>query len=165
MQKVMKRAMATPKNVPTLTTEEEARQLLALKKGEDSFNNAIAMLRAQFAVIQSRYQFMITLCALAMTITGFSGPKIAASNEFSRYTMAIGLVFVLATTLLMLLSSLKLKWVTQMGGDNPQDTIEGILRYRDLKTKMLGIKMILLAIGLSFYVSSVVYYFLAYDRV
>lgn len=150
----------------TLTTTEEARQLLALKSGDDSFNNAIAILRSQFNVIQSRYQFMITLCALAMTITGFSGPRIAASNAFSRYSMAIGLIFVLLTTVLMLVSSLKLKWVTQMAGDsaNPQATVEAILRYRDQKTRMLGTKLVLLAIGLIFYVSSVVYYFLDYTH-
>lgn len=146
----------------TLTTAEEARQLLALKSGEDSFSYALSIVRGQFAVIQSRYQFLITLCALALTITGFSGPKIAASNDFSRYAMAIGIVFVLATTLLLLGSSLKLQWVTQMGGANPQETIEGILRYRDLKSRLFGVKLTLLAIGLSFYVASVVYYFIAY---
>ena len=143
-----------------LSTEEEARQLLSQKPESEAFSYALAIVRGQFAVIQSRYQFLITLSALALTITGFSGPKIAASNNFSRYCMAIGLLFVLLTTILMLGSSLQLKWVTQIGGENPQKTIEAILRYRDKKTKLFAVKLVLLAIGLSFYVASVVYYFL-----
>jgi hypothetical protein len=143
-----------------LSTEEEARLLLSQKPGNDSFSYALGIVQGQFAVIQSRFQFLITLSALALTITGFSGPKIAASNDFSRYTMAIGLVFVLLTTLL-LLGSLQLKWVTQISGETPQKSIEAMLRSRDHKTQLFGIKLILLAIGLSFYVVSVVYYFLS----
>ena len=143
-----------------LGAEEEAARLLGLFSGEDRLGAAIEFMRHHFDVIQARSQLLLTLSTLALTITGFSGPKIAQTNLFARYSMAVGIVFVLFSVVILLLGGLRIRWTTQFLGDDPLETLERIIRYRNLKTRLYFIELSLLVIGLSAYVASVVTYLL-----
>lgn len=143
-----------------LGAEEEASRLLALFTGRDQLGDAIEFMRHHFDVIQARSQLLLTLATLALTITGFSGPKIAQTNLFARYSMALGIVFVLSAVVILLLGGLRIRWTTQFLGDDPQETLVRIIRYRNHKTRLYFIELGLLVIGLTAYVASVVTYLL-----
>lgn len=143
-----------------LDAEEEASRLLELFTGENRLGQAIEFMRHHFDVIQARSQLLLTLATLALTITGFSGPKIAQTNLFARYSMALGIVFVLTAVVILLLGGLRIRWTTQFLGDDPRETLIRIIRYRNHKTRLYFIELGLLVIGLSAYVASVVTYLL-----
>ena len=112
----------------------------------------------QFDVIQTRTQSVIALATLAQTITGFSGPRIAASGALSRYTMILGLFWVLLAILIALLGALRIRWLTQISGPTHEATLIAMIAYRDQKTRRFRQSLVCLAVGLSFYVASVVAY-------
>jgi hypothetical protein len=153
--------MANPDLSPSLhlTPETEAQKLLE-SQGEHGLKGVISVLMTQFNVLQTRAQMMLTITTLTLTITGFSGPKIAASGMFSRVTMAAGLLSTLASTLLILGGSLRIRWVTQFKGDTPLEFVTRVLAYRNDKTRLFFVEICLLIIGLAFYVSAVVAYFI-----
>ncbi|MEY4489733.1 MAG: hypothetical protein RIQ79_2241 [Verrucomicrobiota bacterium] len=140
--------------------DDEARHLLALGGG---VQGALKLLVQQFNVLQTRAQLLLTVATLALTITGFSGPRIAAAGDFQRYALAGGLVLVLASMLLILGGSLRIRWVTQFrappGGDDAA-LLAQILCYRDRKTRFFFVELCLLLTGLSAYVAAIIGYFL-----
>lgn len=145
---------------PVPVHRDEARHLLAVGGG---LRGALELLMTQFTVLQTRAQLLLTVSTLALTITGFSGPRIAQTGDFSRLSMAVGLVFVLASMLLILGGSLRIRWVTQFrapaGGDDTE-LVAQIVCHRDRKTRLFFIELCLLVTGLTAYVAAVVVYFL-----
>ena len=142
------------------SAEDEAKQLLAVQ-AENGLKGATALLMQQFLVLQTRAQIMLTITTLTLTITGFSGPKIAASGDFSRNAMVFGILATLSSPLLLLGGSLRIRSVSQFRGDNDLDLVTRVIRYRNGKTKLFFAEICLLVLGLASYVSSVVAYFLA----
>ena len=144
-----------------LNAEEEAEHLLALYEGPSQLARCIEFLRHHFDVIQGRSQLLLTLATIALTITGFSGPKIAESGPFARQAMVIGIAFVLAAIVLLLLGGLRIQWTTQLLESDPRKSLIRIIRYRNQKTRYYFWELALLVIGLISYVASVAAYLLA----
>ena len=141
-----------------INPDEEAAYLLGLYDGK--LSSCLEFLKQHFNVIQARSQLLLTICTLALTITGFSGPQIVQTNLFARYTMVLGIVFVLATMVTLLLGGLRIRWVTQMVADTPQETLSSIILYRNRKARLYFVELSLLVIGLTSYVASVVTFLL-----
>jgi hypothetical protein len=141
-----------------LPPEEEARLVLTMMGGPDNLGTCMEFLRHHFDVIQARSQLLLTLSTLALTITGFSGPKIAQTSAFARYSMTFGIVFVLIGMVILLLGGLRIRWTTQFLGNDPYLTIEQIMRYRNSKTRLYFVELTLLVIGLAGYVAAVITY-------
>jgi len=137
-----------------LTPPEEADRLLAWHEG--ILSRCLAELNQQFQVLQTRSQLLLTLATLTLTITGFSGPKIAQTNALARYSIALGLVFVLISTILVLIGTLRIQWMTQVEAETPRETLVAILTYRNQKSALYRVELFLLVIGLACYVTSVV---------
>ena len=148
---------------PVACHHEEARHLLVIGAGLDG---ALRLLMAQFSVLQTRSQLLLTVATLALTITGFSGPRIAAAGDFQRFALAGGLALVLGSMLLILGGSLRIRWVTQFrrpeGGDDAA-LVAQIVCYRDRKTRLFFTEVCLLLAGLTTYVAAIIGYFLG-DR-
>jgi hypothetical protein len=144
--------------VRTLSPAEEAERLLRWHGGPGGMPQCLQAINLQFQVIQGRSQLLLTLSTLTLTITGFSGPKIAQTNDLARWSIALGLVFVLVSTLLVLIGTLRINWMTQLADDDEQRTLEAILAYRNRKTALYRWELLLLVIGLACYVTSVVTY-------
>lgn len=138
--------------------ETEADRLEIIYPGETGFSKSLDIIRHQFDVIQARSQLLLTVGTLALTITGFSGPAIARSGVFARYSMAIGIVFVLAAIIVLLTGGLRIQWITQFVSTDRRQILVDIIQYRDRKTKLYMLELTLLVVGLSFYVASVVAY-------
>ncbi len=144
-----------------LDPDAEALYLLEIFEGSQSA--CLRFLHDQFNVIQARAQFLLSLGTLTLTITGFSGPKIAETNLFSRYSIAIGITLVLLSMVVLLLGTNRIRWVSQARCSNHADTLAAIIRYRRLKTRLYVIELYLLVVGLSFYVASVISFLLYFE--
>jgi hypothetical protein len=143
-----------------ISAEAEATRLFGMYGGTDRLARSMEFLRHHFDVIQARSQLLLTLATIALTITGFSGPKIAETGPFARYAMTVGIAFVLAAIALLLLGGLRIQWTSQLMGEDPIQTLIRIIRYRDKKTRLYFWELTLLVIGLTSYVASVASYLL-----
>jgi len=135
--------------------EEEAKLMLRTFK---NFSKCYTITTTQLNILQSRHQMMLTLATLTLTITGFSGPKMAASNLVSKYSMIIGIFWVLLSIIAILLSTINLVWFTQFHGETEAETLALLIERRNLRTKMFHIQLIMLVLGLSAYVIAVIGY-------
>lgn len=141
---------------------DEAAALLEAHGGVGGLPQVQAVLESQFSVLQTRTQLILTLATIVLTITGFSGPRIAESGVLARWSMAGGLLLVLAAVLLALVGSLGIRWVTQAA--TPESGVEGlrlVIAYRNRKTRAYQLQLGLLGIGLGCYVTSVIAFLLA----
>ncbi len=159
LKRMSERPAATEQPLPI--HHEEARHVLAVG---GSVKGAHDMLTSQFNVLQTRAQLLLTVATLALTITGFSGPRIAEAGAFQRYAMAGGLALVLSSMLLILGGSLRIKWVTQFRRPTDGDDVAllaQIVCYRERKTRLFFLELCLLLAGLTAYVAAVIGYFLS----
>ena len=145
-----------------LTPEEE----LAFMKeihGADDYAKLFAVVKDAFALIQTRAQMLLGLATICLTITGFSGPRMAQSNAYSRFFIAFGLSFVLASVIAIVTGPLRLRWITAWRGDSLDETLLENLKRRDSKTLFYRIATALLMIGLTGFVLSLIFYLTTVD--
>jgi hypothetical protein len=147
-----------------LPPSEEASSLLGVHSGPEGMASALNVLTQQFLVIQTRSQLLLSLATLVLTITGFSGPKIAATNLTARLLLVAGISIVLLATAVTLIQSLKVRWITQIKGDSDKGTLEMIILKRNRKPRSYAVSLVLLVIGLACYVGSVVVFLLVYKE-
>ena len=67
---------------PCLTPSEEARQILQDHQGD--YPAGLKVITEQFTKLQNRSQILLTVGTIALTVTGFSGSKIAATGMIPR---------------------------------------------------------------------------------
>ena len=139
--------------------DAEGSRLLEMFDG--NMASCVTFVRHHFDVLQARSQLLLTVGTLALTITGFSGPKIAESGMFARISMAFGIVFVLVAMVILLLGGLRIRWISQLVGEDARLSLVRILEYRNKKTTLYFFELTLLVLGLASYVASVVSYLLA----
>ena len=69
---------------------EEELEFLQEIHGEKNYAKLFAVLKDGFFLLQARAQMLLGLSTICMTITGFSGPRMAASNNLSRFFIGFG---------------------------------------------------------------------------
>ncbi len=126
--------------------------------GAENYAKLFAVVKDSFALIQTRAQMLLGLATICLTITGFSGPRMAQSNAYSRFFIGFGLLFVLASVIAIGVGPLRLRWLTAWRGENMDETLEENLKRRDSKTKYYRIATWLLLIGLTGYIFSLIFY-------
>src|SRR4051794_10383330 len=114
-------------HIRKLSTREEAEHMLGMRPEEGALSSCLELVSQQLTVIQGRSQLLLTLSTLTLTITGFSGPQIARTSSFARCSIVAGICCVLLSTLLILLSSLRLKWVTQFACHDRLSTLTEVI--------------------------------------
>jgi hypothetical protein len=129
----------------------------------DDYGKLFAAIREAFCILQTRSQMLLGLATICLTITGFSGPRIAASNPFSRFFIGFGLSFVLAAVIAVVVGPLRFRWVTAWKADTLDETLTENIRRRDLKTCWYRIATFLLLTGLTGYLLSLIFYLTAGD--
>ena len=146
--------------MPKVKTPDPAIEADALLRAhEGKLGPCISTTVTQFAVLQGRSQFLLTLCTLTLTITGFSGPKIISSGELSRWMMVVGVTFVLIGLVLVLATSLNVHFATQfLAEDEPRAGLSKLIAYRNRKTVWYRWQLVIIAIGLACYVIAVLHY-------
>ncbi len=129
---------------------------------QDKFYSQIyPMLKADFQAIYTHSQGIMGLATICLTITGFSGPRIAASSVFSRFSIAIGLAFVIVSVFFLLLGPIYPKWMSNRKGLKLQQAFSVYFLRRDSRTFKYRMALVTLVVGLSFYVASVIGYLLS----
>ncbi len=126
--------------------------------GKKNYSKVFDVLVKQFDVLQSRAQLLLGLVTISLTITGFSGPKIAASSTFSKVSISYGLVFILVSAVLMLMGPLQLRWGSHRCKDTIQDSLIHLIVRRNERTTKYHLASVLLIVGLTGYVGSVIGY-------
>lgn len=126
--------------------------------GATDYAKLFAAVKESFALIQTRAQMLLGLATICLTITGFSGPRMAQSNGYSRFFIAFGLFFVLASVIAIVVGPLRLRWITAWRAESLDETLLGNLQRRDSKTRYYRIATLLLLIGLTGYLLSLIFY-------
>lgn len=142
-----------------LSPEEELANLRAIE-ADPALATQYSLLRQSFVTLHARAQSLLGLIALCLTITGFSGPKIAASGTVAAIGLAIGLLGALASAVVLLCGPLGLQWITAEQASDHDATLLTMLERRNARTARLRLAMALLVTGLSAYVVAVVWFLL-----
>jgi hypothetical protein len=124
--------------------------------GKDRTDRIYSLLTETFNVLQNRAQMLLSLITITLTITGFSGPQIARSSLTSRYSITLGLIFVLSSALILLTGPLQLKWSTQIKSKNVHESLLTLIEVRNFRTRRYHIASVFLIVGLVGYVSSLI---------
>ena len=145
----------TNSRLEKLSPPEELDHLKAIY-GTGHPDKLYGVLTDSFNVLQNRAQMLLSLVTITLTITGFSGPKIAESSFLARISIAIGLSFVLLSALIMMAGPLRLSWCTRIrAGDIDQSLIK-LIDQRNFRTRRYHTASLFLVIGLIGYVASVI---------
>ena len=142
-----------------LTPEQELAYLRELH-GADHPDRVLAVIVDQFGTLQQRSQTLLGLVTICLTISGFSGPNVAASGQLARLSISCGLTLVLAAAIVTLAGPLQLRWVTQWRAETTGESLLGLIRHRNQRTERYNLAFRLLVLGLAGYVGSLVSYLL-----
>ena len=145
-----------------LNASVEAAALMEYHRGEHCMASCMAVLSQQFQIIQMRSQLLLSVAALVLTITGFSGQKIAATNQAARTLMIIGILLDLICIGVLFIQGLNIRWSTQIRGTTELETLELIINNRTRKTSNYGLALFLLTFALVAYIGSVVIYLICF---
>lgn len=137
------------------TPQEELDYLFEIH-GEGNYSKVFDVIVQQFDVLQSRAQLLLGLVTISLTITGFSGPQIAASNVFSKLSIVAGLVLILVSAVLMLMGPLQLRWGTRRCKETLQESLVHLIVRRNERTRKYHLASAFLIVGLLGYVGSVI---------
>lgn len=110
-----------------------------------------------FNVLQTRSAMLMSLVALCLTISGFSGHRIAAAGKVPALLLSVGLALSVSSAVLLMLGPLQLRWATRRRcGEDFDGTLMELLALRDRRTRRYHTAAVVLVLGLTAYVSAVV---------
>lgn len=139
----------------TLTPDQEL-DFLKQIYGSERSDKLIEILTNSFNVLQNRAQMLLSLITITLTITGFSGPRIAESSLVARISIAFGLAFVLISALILMAGPLRINWCTRSKSVDIDQTLVKLIVQRNTRTNRYHLASITLVIGLIGYVSSMI---------
>lgn len=139
----------------TLTPDQEL-DFLKQIYGSERSDKLIEILTNSFNVLQNRAQMLLSLITITLTITGFSGPRIAESSLVARISIAFGLAFVLISALILMAGPLRINWCTRSKSVDIDQTLVKLIVQRNTRTDRYHLASITLVIGLIGYVSSMI---------
>jgi len=115
------------------TPKEEAVAILAVC--EDSPARALRFLERQLFIIYNRAQVLVSLAGVVVTVTGFSGRLIAATNRIGQITLVTGLLLVLLSAAYVYAKVMRVTWITrEITHDPVADALVRIIDLRNEKT-------------------------------
>jgi hypothetical protein len=138
---------------PPLSQEQEIRRILGAYG--PNLPEIMAMLERQFAVLHNRAQVLLALCGIVISTTGFSGRLIAGTNELAQGLIIAGIALVLLSAAVVVWGVLHLRWLTLQGGTDVDSWLATSLDYRDRKTELYRVAIMLMLAGLALYVASI----------
>ncbi len=110
-----------------------------------------------FTVLQARSAMLLSLISLCLTISGFSGHRIADAGPASALLLALGMALSVVSAIFLLTGPLQLRWATRRCSPDGFDaTLRELLLLRDLRTRRYHLSVLLLVLGLSAYIGAVI---------
>jgi hypothetical protein len=145
----------------TLTPEQELafmRRELKMEAPVELMNRIVG----HFTALQTRSGLMLSLVTICLTISGFSGHRIAAAGIFPALLLSLGLFLVVCAAALLFRGPLQLRWATQHACDDGLDaTLIAMLKLRNFRTRRYQQAAFVLFAGLSCYMGAVILFVLA----
>ncbi len=118
-----------------------------------------------FHVLQARSSMLLSLVALCLTISGFSGHRIVEAGLVPAILLSIGLCLAVGSSFLLLAGPLQIRWVTRRScGENLDETLVALLSLRNRRTTRYHQAALLLVVGLASYVASLISFLLQAAR-
>ena len=139
-----------------LNPHEELEHLKAIYGEDDQAEKLYDNLTDSFNVLQNRAQMLLSLITITLTITGFSGPRIAESSPLARISIAAGLILVLLSALILMAGPLRLRWCTRLRSGSIDQSLLKLIRQRNARTRRYHLASLSLVLGLIGYVTSVI---------
>ena len=136
-----------------LSPQEEAERLYKLC--HEDYLQALSFVEAQLNVVYTRAQVLVGIAGMVITVTGFSGRRIADTSRLAQYFIVIGLAIVLAATVWVFLRVMRISWASSSLSDDPQASLTALIEYRNRKTISYEIGGKILALGLITYGAAV----------
>lgn len=110
-----------------------------------------------FHILQTRAGLMMSLITICLTISGFSGHRIAAAGKVPAILLALGLFLAVIAAAVLIAGPLQLRWATQHACEGGLDaTLQALLHLRNYRTRLYHRAGVILIVGLACYVSSVI---------
>jgi hypothetical protein len=131
------------------TARAEAEQILKLSRGDSL--RAYEMVERQLSVLVLRTQVMLSLSGIVITVTGFSGRAIAQTSNLARWSIASGIMVVLASAAAGIWGVLRLSWLTQTIEEDTLAMLTRGIEIRDAKSRFLRVALVLFIAGFSLY--------------
>ena len=113
--------------------------------GAGSLPEIYGISRDAFSTLQNRSHVLLSLVTICLTITGFSGPNIAAAGASSKVAIIIGLCLVLSAGGGLLVGAFDLQWITRYRRASSDETLIRIIERRNRRTRTYRVATLLLA--------------------
>ncbi|MGA0333240.1 MAG: hypothetical protein ACO3NW_04725 [Kiritimatiellia bacterium] len=140
----------------TLSPEEEIefmRQELKLEQPIQLVDRIVG----HFHILQTRAGFMLSLVTICLTISGFSGHRIAAAGRLPATLLALGLLLAVLSAGILFAGPLHLRWATRHACPGGLDaTLIEMIKLRNSRTRLYFLAGGVLLAGLTAYMSSVI---------
>ena len=127
----------------------EIQSVLKLCGGD--LREVLKIYEQQLNVLQSRAQVLMSLAGVVLTITGFSGRRIAGTSWFAQMCVIAGLGVVLLSAIWIWKKVLSIRWMTSDLVGEPEDILLRIIERRDAKTKAYATGGFILCLGFVIY--------------
>lgn len=136
-----------------MTARDEVRKILDLNGGNAAAT--LNVLEHQLNVLHGRADRLMSLAGIVITVTGFSGRLIAATNRPAQALIVAGLGATVASVVWTFAKSGRIRWLTsQLEGDT-ESALASIIERRDARTQAYRIGGSILCIGLTLYALSI----------
>ena len=143
-----------------LTPEEEVQYLKELTR-DPAIEKVFTTLSDSYGTLQVRSQLLLGLVTICLTITGFSGLKIAASGTAAMICIFFGIINVLMSAILLVLGPLRIQWMTKSKASTPEASLIHLIKRRDRRTKLYHLATLFIVFGITGYVLSLAFYLLS----
>ena len=138
--------------------DRELEAIVSLTQGDPI--KSYQIVEHQLSVLVVRTQVLLSLSGIVITVTGFSGRAIAQTSPLARILISSGIGIVLLSAAVAITGVLRLKWLTEMGGDWRTMLRRG-LETREAKTRWLSAALTLFVVGFGCYVGAIIQLLLA----
>ncbi len=138
-----------------LSTKEEL-ELLKELYADPERRFIYEQIKDSYNTLHSRSQLLLSLATICLTITGFSGPKIAESGYWAGWMLIFGLSLVLISAFFVLLGPLSVRWLTSFKAESDAGTLRVLMARRDLKSTLYRCAIYTLTGGMTLYAASLI---------
>jgi hypothetical protein len=144
----------------TLTPEQE----IAFMRTELKLETPVLLLDrivGHFTILQTRSGLLLSLVTICLTISGFSGHRIAAAGLLPACLLALGLFLVVLCAAVLFSGPLQLRWATRHACEGGLDaTLIAMLELRNFRTRRYRLATVVLFSGLTCCMSAVILFVL-----
>ncbi|MCA9520600.1 MAG: hypothetical protein KC609_06495 [Myxococcales bacterium] len=144
---------ALPNFEDDTSVQNEATRLGRIFQGREE--QLITLLANQLSVLKAKATSFLSLCGIAVTVTGFSGAHMIRAGHLSSAALVLGIFLILVAAVLSLRSLMAIRWVTQDLQDDLAQMAAQVIRRRNAQQHVLVLAGRFVAIGLGAYLVSV----------